>query len=119
MPTHVFKKKLEPALLFDFLKPICAETATYAIVNSESMKIAMYTNHYEDFIRTVGPYYYESKRFYLKSDPSYKAFLTIIRQICNFNNIAYKSIIKYAHSSSTVEYYVYFNDLLDSTLLPK
>jgi hypothetical protein len=111
MPTHIFKSEMESNILFDFLKPICTTSNNHYIVSYESMKIAKYDGHYDKFIQEITPYYHISKRKYLEPPTSYKRFLTIIRQICNFNNIPYKSVIKYAHSTSCVEYYIYFKEV--------
>ena len=111
MPTHIFKQTMDPKILFDFLHPICSVTNNHYIVNYESLKIAKFTSQFDTFIEDVTPYYHISKRKYLESPMTYKRFLTIIRQICNFNSIPYKSAIKYAHSTSNVEYFIYFKDL--------
>lgn len=119
MPTHIFKNEMDSEILFEFLKPVCSINNNHYVVNYESLKIAKFNDHYDNFIETIRPYYHISKRKYLEPPGSYKRFLTIIRQICNFNNIPYKTIIKYAHSTSNVEYYIYSKDLTDNTLLPK
>jgi hypothetical protein len=38
---------------------------------------------------------------------NYKSFITIIRQICKFNNIQYQNFIKYEKSSYNIYYYIY------------
>jgi len=120
MPTHIFKQTIDHDLLFDFLKPICAIEHNHYIVNYESLKIARFSDHYDKFIENIRPYYHTSKRIYLEPPITYKRFLTILRQICNYNSIAYKSVIKYSHSTSNVEYFIYFKDVADCcTLSPK
>jgi len=36
---------------------------------------------------------------------TFNGIATVLRQICNFHEIAYTSKIKYAHSSYTIEYF--------------
>ena len=119
MPTHIFKESMDHDILFSFLHPICAISSNHYIINYESLKRAQFDEQYDTFIETIRPYYHLSKRKYLDPPMTYKRFLTIIRQICNYNSIPYKSIIKYAHSTSSVEYYIYFKDLSECTLSPK
>ena len=60
-----------------------------------------------NFIEECKPYYYLSKRKYLEKKHTYSSFITIIRQICNFNKITYTSQIKYDKSNYDIVYYIY------------
>jgi len=68
----------------------------------------MFNNLIEDFIKQCIPYYHLSKRKYLERKLTYNSFITIIRQICNFNKITYTSQIKYDKSTYDIMYYIYF-----------
>ena len=50
-------------------------------------KRAELLNHIQPFIETIKPYYYFSKQQYVHKLINYNAFVTIIRQLCNVNNI--------------------------------
>ena len=125
MPTFVFKKKLSPHIFQKFLEPICIKAPTHYIVNYETLKRARFNTHYDDFIELLRPYYYPSNQHYIDAPIEYKRFLTILRQICNFNNIAYTVTLAYDRSKASVEYHIYYAsftepiDTDDSTLLPK
>ena len=59
------------------------------------------------FIENCKTYYHKSKLKYLERKLVYKSFITIIRQICNANNIIYTSQIKYDKSTYDIIYYIY------------
>ena len=121
MPTHIFKKTMPREIVKSFMEKIAIKAEKHYIVNYESLKKAKYETCYDDFLNTIKPYYYNSKQHYVEHATDYKKFLTILRQICNFNNIAYKPIVTYSHSKSFVEYHIYYSSLdePDTILLPK
>ena len=49
---------------------------------------------------------------YIDKTITYNSFMTVVRQICNFNKIIYKNEIKYDRSSYDINYYVYFNVII-------
>jgi len=108
MPTFVCKKRLPSYLLKEFLDPICIKNDTHYVVNYETLKRAKYTTHYDDFITMLRPYYYPSKRHYLDQPQPYKRFLTILRQICAYNNFAYISTTVYDRAKASLEYHIYY-----------
>lgn len=108
MPTFVFKKHIEPQIFKDFLDPICIKTDTHYIINYETLKRARYSSHYDDFIETLRSYYYPSKRHYIDAPVAYKRFLTILRQICTYNNFTYTSATVYARAKASLEYRIYY-----------
>jgi hypothetical protein len=132
MPTFVFKKKLEPQILKNFLDPICIKNSTHYVINYETLKRARYTSHYDEFIEIIRPYYYPSKYHYIDEPIIYKRFITILRQICTYNNFPYRSTTVYDRSKASLEYHIYYTPFEDSddysdkgdskekaTLLPK
>ena len=112
---------MEPDVLLALLPPFtqtsstCTHTDTSYVINYEVFKAMTYTTQYSLFVQTVRPYYHLSKRHYLDSPFTYKKFLTILRQICNYNSIPYTAIMKYAHSISNMEYHLYLIHLNEST----
>lgn len=113
MPTFVFRKHLEPQLFKEFLDPICIKTSTHYVINYETLKRARYTSHYDDFIALLRPYYYPSKQHYINGTIEYKRFLTIIRQICTYNNFVYTSTTVYDRAKASLEYRIYYAGFCD------
>lgn len=110
MPTHILKRPMDKNILFNFLELICMTMNKQYIINYDSFKKSKFIEKLDPFIDEIRPYYYISKRSYLEQPITYKRFLTIIRQICNYNNITYRSVLKYQYSEQQVEYYVYFDE---------
>jgi hypothetical protein len=108
MSTQIFKNKIQNELLFELLSKICIKNEKYFTFNKESFKKGLYTNDIQEFIDKCIPYYHISKRKYLEKKLSHKSFVTILRQICNFNNIKYISQIIYSNSTYDIVYYIYF-----------
>jgi len=109
MSTQIFKKKIPNEYLFELLDKICVKFKDYYLINTISFKKGMYNNHIKDFFDLSRDYYHISKRKYIDKPITYNSFMTIVRQICNFNKITYKNNIKYDRSSYDINYYVYFN----------
>ena len=108
------------------------KNSTHYVINYEALKRAKFTSHYNDFIETIRPYYYPSKYHYIEEPVIYKKFITILRQICTYNNFPYRSNTVYDRSKASLEYHIYYtpfeksddySDKGDSkekaTLLPK
>jgi hypothetical protein len=108
MSSQIFKNKIDNKLLFDLLDKICIKNDSYYIFNNNAFKKGKYTDDIDVFINECVPYYHLSKRKYLEKKITQKSFVTILRQICNFNNIRYVSKIVYNKSTYDVVYYIYF-----------
>ena len=108
MSLQIFKEKLPPDKLFNLLNELCVKTDKYYIFNMISYKKGTFTEKINDFLNTCKPYYFTSKQQYLERKITYNNFMTIVRQICNLNNIFYTSKIKYNKSLYEIEYYIYF-----------
>ena len=108
MSTQIFKNKIDNKLLFELLDKICIKNDSYYIFNNNAFKKGKYTHDIDDFINECIPYYHLSKRKYLEKKITQKSFVTVLRQICNFNNIRYVSKIVYNKSTYDVVYYIYF-----------
>jgi len=109
MVSQIFKSNVPTSLLFNLLDNICIKNNKYYTFNSDAYKKGIYKEEIQPFIEQCKPYYFMSKRKYLEKKLSYNTFITILRQICNFNNITYTSQIIYNKSTYNIVYYVYLN----------
>lgn len=108
MSTQIFKKPIPNNELFELFDKICLKNEKHYIFNNESFKKGVYTEDIQNFIKFCVPFYHISKRKYLERKLNYNCFTTILRQICNFNNILYTSQIKYNKSTYDIIYYIYY-----------
>ena len=109
MTSQIFKQPIPNNLLFDLLDKICLKNNKHYIFNSDSYKKGVFNEEIQKFIELCKPYYFISKRKYLDKKLSYNSFVTILRQVCNFNKIVYASQIIYDKSSYNIVYYIYFS----------
>jgi len=108
MSTQILKNKIPNELLFELFDSICLKNDKHYVLNIDSFKRGIFKDVLYKFIEDCRPYYYLSKRKYLEKKLTYKSFITIIRQICNSNNITYTSEIKYEKSTYNIIYYIYY-----------
>lgn len=108
MSTQIFKNPIPTSMLFDLLEKICLKTDTYYLFNFNAYKKGVYNETIPSFLTECIPYYHLSKRVYLEKTLTHKSFTTVLRQICNYNNITYTSQIKYDKSLYEIVYYIYF-----------
>jgi hypothetical protein len=108
MSPQIFKNNVPNENLFSLLEAICIKTDKCYIFNTNSFKKGVFNDSLLEFINECKPYYHLSKQKYLEKKLTYNTFTTILRQICNFNNINYTSQIKYDKSNYEIIYYVYF-----------
>ena len=109
MSSQIFKQKFSSTILFDFLNDICKSNSPY-ILNKETFKIVLIKEEsLNKFLSSIEPYYYNSKKHYLKKPMNINNLFTIVRQICNYLKIEYTSEIKYFKSKYEIVYYI-FND---------
>ena len=106
--NQTFKKQIPTSSLFEVLDKLCIKTESYYTFNSDSFKKGLYTGDILSFITFCVPYYHLSKRKYLEKKLTYNSFITILRQICNFNKIIYTSKIKYSKSTYDIVYFIYY-----------
>lgn len=108
MNSQLFKTLVPASILFDFLKKICYDPVNnYYIISKIAFKQAEYHNLIEIFAAIIKPYYHLSKQYYVDRKINYSRFTTIIRQLCNLNNISYTSKIIYDKSNYEIQYYIY------------
>jgi hypothetical protein len=108
MSNQLFKQNVPNELLFNLLDSICAKNDKHYILNNEAFKRGVFQESIPKFLTECSPYYHISKRKYLEKKLTYNSFITVLRQICNFNNITYTSQIKYDKSNYDIFYYIYF-----------
>ena len=105
--SQLFKNKVPSSVLFDFLTKHTNTKLDYYIFNKTAYKTAKYHNHTSAFLSYIVDYYHDSKKYYATRDDSYNNFLTIIRQICKHNSIAYTSRKEYLNSTYNISYHIY------------
>lgn len=111
MTSQIFKKKMDNSIIFNLLDKLCDKNNTYYTFNNSSYKKGTF---FEDtiqlFLKEIKAYYHNSKQKYLDKKQTYNSFTTIIRQICNYIKIEYKTKIKYDKSSYEIIYYIYHSN---------
>jgi hypothetical protein len=107
MSTQIFKNKVPNQILFEILDNLCLKNDKYYLFDINSFKKGIYMNLIPPFLETCKPYYHCSKRKYIEKELTYNSFITVLRQICNFNKITYTSKIKYDKSNYSIIYYIY------------
>ena len=108
MSNQIFKIQIPNEKLFVFLDKIAKKNDKYYSINNEAYKKGIFNESIVIFINECLPYYHLSKRKYLERKITYNSFLTVIRQICNHNNLTYTSQIKYDKSSYDIVYFIYY-----------
>ena len=107
MSTQIFKNRVPSEWLFELLDQLTSKTEKFYTFNNNSYKKGIFNNLIVEFLEKCVPYYHVSKRKYLECKLTYNSFITILRQICKFNNIKYTSQIKYDKSNYDIVYYIY------------
>lgn len=108
MTNQIFKKPIPNENLFALLESLCIKHDKYYEFNYDAYKKGLFTEMLATFIESCKSYYHISKQKYLDRKLSYNNFVTILRQICNFNKVTYTSVIKYDKSAYNIIYYIYF-----------
>jgi hypothetical protein len=108
MSSQIFKNNIPNDLLFALIEDISIKTEKCYVINNNAYKKGMFNESISKFLEQCKPYYHISKRKYLERKINYNSFITILRQICNFNKITYTSQIKYDKSQYDIIYYIYF-----------
>lgn len=107
MPQNpVFKTRVPPHLLYDFLDKCTSHSNGYYAFNVDSYRKAKYFQYDTDLCKELEEYYYPSKRYYVKRELKYSRFVTIIRHICNYNGIPFTTNIRYANNTYFITYYI-------------
>lgn len=104
--TQIFKNPIPHDILFTFLDETCTKINHFYVFDKNSYKKGIFIGLIDKFLETCRPYYYLSKQKYTDRKVTYNSFTTVIRQICNYNNITYTSEIKYDKSTYSIVYYI-------------
>jgi len=107
MKNQIFKKKIPNEILVNLFNNIGIKEENYYIINNNSYKKGIFNNSIDIFLKDCEIYYHNSKKKYIERKLNYNYFITIIRQICNHNDIKYTSKIKYEQSKYDIVYYFY------------
>ena len=112
--TQVFNKEVSLKCLYEILKDILNKVCmidssvqldiTEFVVTKALFKRAEIHNLIKPFLETIKDHYYLSKQHYIDRQINYNNFITIIRQLCNVNDIKYVSTIVYSKSNYEIEY---------------
>ncbi len=109
MSTQIFKKDIPNEILYTLLENICMKNDKHYILDVDSFKKGVFNESIQQFFEVCKPYYHNSKKKYLEKKVTYNSFVTVVRQICNFNKLTYISQIKYNKSTYDIVYIIYKN----------
>ena len=107
MKNQIFKKIIQPELLWTFLKENGEETEEYYIFSKSLYKKAVFRETITPFIKVLEPYYYDSKKHYITRKLDYIKFITILRQLCNSIGMNYTTQLIYNNSTYEIEYFLH------------
>jgi len=103
---NIFKKKVPETILFELLDKVAIREDNFYILNKSIFKSIQINNYLIPFYEKCSEYYKSKQSKYLNPPHTYKTFLTVIRQLCNINNIYFHYKIKYIHSKYEIIYYI-------------
>ena len=104
MKNQIFKTIVAPDILWAFLNENGEEEADYFIFNKVLYKKAVFKKTIEPFIQGLTAHYHESKKHYINRKMDYNKFITVLRQLCNSNQIAYQTQMVYNSSTYEIVY---------------
>ena len=104
--AQIFKNDIPYEILFTLLESTCTKNNHFYIFDKNSYKKGIFTGVIAKFLADCKPYYFLSKQKYVDRKITYNSFTTVVRQICNYNNITYTSEIKYDKSTYSIVYYI-------------
>ena len=108
MTSQIFKTQIPNQLLINLLEENAVKSDKCYVINNNVYKKGIFNESIPKFITECRQYYFLSKRKYLDRKLSYNSFITILRQISNFNKITYTSKIKYDKSVYDIEYHIMY-----------
>ena len=108
MTSQIFKTQIPNQLLINLLEENAVKSDKCYVVNNNVYKKGIFNESIPKFITECRQYYFLSKRKYLDRKLTYNSFITILRQICNFNKITYTSKIRYDKSVYDIEYHILY-----------
>lgn len=105
--SQIFKTIPSITILFNLLEQICIKDDKFYIVDRASYKLGIYNKEIENMYSILEPYYYNAKKFYITRKLDYKNFLTVIRQLCNANNIPFNYYTEFDKSTYNIIYKIF------------
>lgn len=112
--SQVFKKIIPSEKLFEFLEKICIKNNNYYLLNKSAFNKSKLLNILEKWCNDIKDYYHISRSYYITRKLDYKKFITIIRQICNKNQIPYNSKIVYSKSNYEIIFHIYSHNFVST-----
>ena len=108
MSSNILKDKIPINILVELLEQYCfLKTENYFVLDLETYKKIVLENKIAPFLEKVVPFYKKNKLNYVTRNIKYVYFLTLVRHICNSNNIQYTSSIYYNRSKHYIKYIIY------------
>ena len=112
--TTFFTKMIDNSIIVELLKKNCVKINNYYIFDIISFKKGIYNESIINFIEHCRLCYKPKYHHYLERKLTAKTFLTILRQICNHNNIIFTNEIKYSNSTYETIYKIWIDETLDT-----
>jgi len=110
MSEQLFKKNISNERFYNFLQEFCDEEtinkSKYFVLSKSAYKKLKYKNLLLPFCEEMKDYYHISKSKYIDNVKTFNQFVTIIRQICNVNDIVYVNKVAYIKSIYEPVYYI-------------
>lgn len=107
MKNQLLKKKFDKTILIHYLENICENHEKYYLFNIEAYKRSELNAKTQIFLENIRDYYHNSKQFYTDYPSNYNRICTIIRQLCNVNNIKFTYKTIYSKSKHSIIYFIY------------
>ena len=104
--SNIIKNDISINIVFDFLDKFSPIVNNNYVFNKETYKKYMYNDKIDGFCKLLKKYYKRSKIYYLEREMSFIKFVTILRQLCNYLNIEYKTNTKYDKNTYNIIYYI-------------
>ena len=115
MSSNILKEKIPLNILTNLLEEFCfVKNDKYYVLDLDTYKKFVLAEKMTEFLETVAPYYKKSKINYVTRSMKYVYFLTLIRHICNSNNVKYTSNIYYNRSKHYIKYLIYKENLQEN-----
>ena len=109
---QLFCRPIDIPMLRRFFDKISMEKNGDYLIDYNEYKKMLFHNLQSMFREQLKPYYHKSKHFYLDRELTYKAFATIIRQVCKYNSIKITPRVRYIESMYTNEYTIFMDNTL-------
>jgi hypothetical protein len=97
--TIFFTTPIDNNIIVELLKKNCVRINNYYVFDTISFRKGEYNESIKTFVEHCRLYYKPKYHYYLDRKLTAKSFLTILRQICNHNNIVFTNEIKYSNST--------------------